>query len=84
MLVLLCCGFALRAQEGCVTGKVVEADSSEAVLIGATVKLLVDGEFVAGEVADFDGYFTICGLPDSGTYDLQVDYTGYATLNLIN
>lgn len=67
----------LSAQENCVTGKVVDAENSDQAMVGATVQLFVNEVFVAGELVDFDGNFWICGLPDTGMYDLQIDNTGY-------
>lgn len=69
----------LSAQENCVTGKVLAAENPGQAMVGAEIKLFVNEVFVASELVDFDGNFWMCGLPDTGIYDLQIDNTGYVT-----
>ena len=61
-------------------GKVTDAENGDP-LIGATVQLLKNGVFIQGEITDFDGNYFFSNI-DPGQYDLQIDYTGYASKKL--
>lgn len=55
-------------------GYILDGDTHE-TLIGATVKILQNGQLVRGAVSNYDGFFRLV-LP-SGDYDFEVQYTGY-------
>ncbi|MBK8556977.1 MAG: carboxypeptidase regulatory-like domain-containing protein [Lewinellaceae bacterium] len=55
-------------------------DESGEALIGATVKILQKDQLVKGCLADFDGHYHIALEP--GKYDVEVSYTGSATLRI--
>lgn len=70
----------LNAQNGSLTGVILDGDSKE-TLIGATVKLRGAAEFSAGAVSDLDGLFLIRNVPP-GKYSATVSYTGYEDILL--
>ncbi len=47
-------------------------DTLGAPLIGATLKILKNGEFVKGTITDFDGNYRVQIVP--GKYDLEIRY----------
>jgi Ca-activated chloride channel family protein len=59
-----------------ITGKVLDANTQEE-LIGASVKLIRNKELVRGTITDVSGDFRI--QVDSGTYNIECSYTGFAT-----
>lgn len=63
------------AESTILTGKVT--DESGEALIGATVKVLKDTNIVKGTITDYDGNYRIA--LDSGIYDVEFSYTGFAT-----
>jgi len=65
--------FAAYANTGNVSGKVIDAETSEA-LIGTTV--VVAGT-TTGTITDLDGNFTL--ELEEGEYNLKISYTGYLT-----
>lgn len=67
------------AQSGIISGALVDAKNSEAI-IGATIRL--DGGSV-GCVSDFDGKFILRNL-STGTHSLQVSFLGYQTKQIEN
>ncbi len=74
MLVALALPVAAFAQStGKLSGRVLDSETGEG-LPGATV-LIVGTQF--GTAADFDGNYTILGLP-VGEYDVQVSFVGYS------
>ncbi|MDX5481155.1 MAG: TonB-dependent receptor [Hymenobacteraceae bacterium] len=73
LLSLLCIAQAALAQGGAVTGRVVGADTEEA-LIGATV--LLEGTS-KGATTNTNGEFMIAGVP-AGRYNLRITYVGYS------
>jgi len=56
-----------------ITGTVKDSDGE--ALIGCTVALLLDGEYVAGTITDIDGVYSI-RVPD-GKFELLVSYIGF-------
>lgn len=68
---LLACSVAL-AQNGSISGKILDSDTKEG-LIGATV--VVDKTTLGG-ITDLDGKFLIKNVP-AGAYQLRVKYVGY-------
>ncbi len=58
------------------TGKVTDGGTGEE-LISASIVISKDGNFIQGDVTDFDGNFSI--RVDPGNYDLEISYTGYQT-----
>ena len=72
-MILLAFSFNVRAQNGKITGQVVDGKTGEE-LIGATV--LINGT-TNGSVTDLSGYYTI-SLPE-GTYALNVSYVSYTS-----
>ncbi|HOY05187.1 MAG TPA: von Willebrand factor type A domain-containing protein [Saprospiraceae bacterium] len=75
MLAGLCVsGFFLVQNNTVLQGTITGADAGEA-LPGANVSISRDSVFVKGVVADIDGHYTVSIEP--GTYDIEVNYTGY-------
>ena len=75
MLIALAFPVAAFAQStGKLSGRVLDSETGEG-LPGATI-LIVGTQF--GTAADFDGNYTILGLP-VGEYDVQVSFVGYQT-----
>ncbi|MCZ8216592.1 MAG: carboxypeptidase-like regulatory domain-containing protein, partial [Cyclobacteriaceae bacterium] len=68
---LLACSVAL-AQNGSISGKILDNDTKEG-LIGATV--VVDKTTLGG-ITDLDGKFLIKNVP-AGAYQLRIKYVGY-------
>ena len=72
---LLSTQFLLWAQNGSISGKVVDATTGEE-LIGATV--LITGTTI-GTITDFDGNFTLKNL-SPGTYNISISFVSYETV----
>ncbi len=72
LLLMLCIPGAALAQEGTLTGTVVDGETG-AALPGANV---VIDELQRGTAADGDGSFTLTDVP-AGTYTLGVSFIGY-------
>jgi len=62
------------AGKNVLTGQVIDAETGETI-IGATVKVTKNGEFIRGAITDVDGQYRV-PLP-AGKFDVQVGYTGY-------
>ena len=77
---LLLVGADLYAQRGILEGIITDAESS-AILPGATVQILRDGEqgTPRGAISRVDGSYQVKGLP-AGTYVVTVAYIGYAAV----
>lgn len=60
----------------CVRGILKDIDNEP--IIGATVKLMKDDEFIAGAASDLDGKFNICH-DVNGECVIQISYVGYRT-----
>ncbi len=56
-------------------GKVTEADSNEAVILG-NVALYQNGVIVTGVETDFDGNYCIKNI-EPGVYDVEASYVGF-------
>ncbi|MEM9935980.1 MAG: TonB-dependent receptor [Bacteroidota bacterium] len=69
-------GLALssHAQQGTIRGKVTDGESGE-VLLGATVRLLLDNDVTGGAYTDIEGSYSIKANP--GTYSLVVSYVSF-------
>lgn len=57
------------------TGQIM--DESRETLIGASVKVVQNGQFIRGGITDFDGNFKIPLAP--GSYAIEISYTGFKT-----
>ncbi len=66
----------LAAQTGTIRGKVVDGESGE-VLLGSTVRLLIDGQVRGGAYTDLEGNYTVQPNPPAGDYQLIVSYVSY-------
>ena len=58
------------------SGKVIDVADEEGGLPFAAVSLIRDGAFVQGTTTDLSGNYFFSNI-DPGTYDLEVNYTGY-------
>jgi outer membrane receptor protein involved in Fe transport len=65
---------SLHAQNCVIAGKIVDKQNGEA-LIGATIQAFQNGNQIGGNVADFDGNYTL-EIP-AGSYKIEFSYTGY-------
>ena len=74
LVLLLFSAFTAFAQTA-LKGTITDAQTGEPLLF-ATVQLLKNGAFYQGAQTDLDGNYRFANI-DPGTYDLQVDYTGY-------
>ena len=61
-------------------GKVTDPDTGDELPF-ATVQLYKDGAFTQGATTDLEGNYYFANI-DPGTYDIQVDYTGYQPMKL--
>jgi len=75
IIVFLLSGATLQAQSGKIVGKILDAETGEA-LIGATVGIKGTTK---GAIADIDGNYLMLNV-SPGTYVLEARYIGYATL----
>ncbi len=65
--------------QGTLRGTVKEAATGEPIIM-ANVVVKQDGQMVGGATTDFDGMYTIKGLP-VGKYDMEVSYIGYQPIH---
>ena len=79
LFLLVATTFTLSAQTA-LQGKATDGETGEG-LISATVQLFKGGAFYQGAITDFDGNYFFANI-DPGTYDIQVDYTGYSPKKL--
>jgi len=63
-------------------GTVTDADTGEAILFGNVV-VFRNGEVIAGTITDFDGNYSITGLP-GGSIDVEFQYVGYSSTRIEN
>lgn len=75
LLMIFCCSLATRAQTGNLHGTI--SDENGIYVPGANVTL---ENTQKGAVSDFDGVFTILGVPE-GSYTLNISYLGYARVS---
>jgi len=80
VVAFLCAPAPSLSQNGCVAGRVVDAETGEA-LPGATVRLVGSGASQPGAVADRAGEFMISTVPP-GDYDVAVTFLSYGPVNL--
>ncbi|MEM9261830.1 MAG: carboxypeptidase regulatory-like domain-containing protein, partial [Bacteroidota bacterium] len=80
LFLLIFAAFSVYAQTA-LSGKVIDVDSNNDPLPFATVQIFKDGAFYQGATTDLDGNYYFSNV-DPGTYDLQVDYTGYPPTKL--
>lgn len=71
---LLVLGITLQGQAGILNGVITDKQTGE-TLIGATVSVLADGNFVTGTTTDFDGSFSID--LEEGNYAVEVSYVSF-------
>jgi outer membrane receptor protein involved in Fe transport len=70
------------AQSGTLKGKVLDAETGEAIPF-ANVSILEGGSTVSGGMTDFEGTYQIKPVP-AGKYDVKATYVGYAPLQYNN
>jgi hypothetical protein len=70
----------LYAQQGSIKGKVIDAESGEAIPF-ANVVVELNGTQVGGGVSDFDGNYTIKPVR-AGTYTVKGSYVGYNSIQV--
>ncbi|MCP9235969.1 TonB-dependent receptor [Lewinella sp. JB7] len=77
---LLVCAFLfvslLATAQTALAGKVADVDAGGEPLAFAAVSLLRGGSFVQGTTTDLSGNYFFSNI-DPGTYDVEVNYTGY-------
>lgn len=74
-VILVLSAFAMAAQTGVLSGKVIDKSSGE-TLIGASVVVQKDGAQITGTTTDFDGNYALD--VEAGVYDLVVSYVSYS------
>ncbi|MCC6463682.1 MAG: carboxypeptidase regulatory-like domain-containing protein [Saprospiraceae bacterium] len=57
-------------------GQVLDSDGEQ--LIGVSIKVLKNGQFLRGAITDFEGNYRI--PVDPGVYTLEFNYAGFSTL----
>ncbi|MBK8425739.1 MAG: von Willebrand factor type A domain-containing protein [Lewinellaceae bacterium] len=77
MLAGLCTSALLLVQNNTVLQGTITEESTGEALIGASVKILKGTDLIKGVVTDYNGHYRL--QIDPGTYDIEVDYTGYTT-----
>ncbi|MEM9528249.1 MAG: TonB-dependent receptor, partial [Bacteroidota bacterium] len=80
LFLLIFAAFSVYAQTA-LSGKVIDVDNNNDPLPLATVQIFKEGAFYQGATTDLDGNYYFSNV-DPGTYDLQVDYTGYPPTKL--
>lgn len=61
-------------------GKVTDAETGEPILFGDVI-LYKGGSFLTGAPTDIDGFYNFANM-DPGTYDVEVQYSGYKTTRM--
>lgn len=79
MLSGLCTSAYLFVQTATTTLQGTITDDTGITLIGANIHITKGGQTIKGVVSDIDGKYKVELLPD--TYDVEVTYTGYGTVN---
>ena len=80
-LIVTCLFIGFLNTDTTVQGTITDATTGDKVF-AATVQFFQAGELIAGTTTNSDGFFRLFIEP--GTYDIQVDYTGYPTKMLYN
>lgn len=80
-IILITINVANAQNNGSIWGKVIDAESGEA-LPGANVSINY-GSMILGASTDLDGYYKISPVPP-GTYNLRISYAGYGKKELSN
>lgn len=80
ILFILFASAALYAQSGALKGKVLDAESGEAVPF-ANIVVELNGNQIGGTVSDFDGNYTIKPI-SAGKYNVKASYIGYKSLQI--
>jgi outer membrane receptor protein involved in Fe transport len=65
-----------------IEGKLTDTNTGETIIFGA-VKLYRGGVFISGAESDLDGNYFFSNV-QPGTYDIEVEYVGYATQRQTN
>ncbi|HBX84201.1 MAG: hypothetical protein A2W97_08595 [Bacteroidetes bacterium GWE2_40_63] len=68
------------AQSGALKGKVLDAETGEAIPF-ANVVVELNGNMVGGGVSDFDGNYTVKPIP-AGRFTVKASYVGYNSLQI--
>ena len=76
LICLLLVSFGCVVAQTALSGKVTDVDSGNEALSFAAVSLYQDDAFVQGTTTDLSGNYFFSNI-DPGTYDIEVDYTGY-------
>ncbi len=77
MLAGMCTSALLLVHNNTVLQGTITEESTGETLIGAAVKIFKGPDLIKGVVTDYNGHYRI--EIDPGTYDVEVDYTGYTT-----
>ncbi len=77
LVAFLTCSLGLQAQNGRLSGVVVDSATGE-FLTGAAVRVIAKDKLKGGAVADERGEFTITQLKP-GVYDIKISFVGYAS-----
>lgn len=82
ILSMIILGFVVGSAQTTIEGKVTDANTGETIISGV-VKIFKNGVLVSSAETDIDGnYFASNVQP--GTYDIEVEYVGYATQRQTN
>jgi len=71
---------SLLFSQGSIRGKIVDEDGNPMPYCNIALKT---NQIIDGTMSDLDGWFNFKGL-NSGTYALEVSFTGYHTQNIVN
>lgn len=80
ILFILFAGGGLYAQSGSLKGKILDAESGEAIPF-ANIVVELNGNQIGGGVSDFDGNYTIKPIA-AGKYTVKASYVGYKSLQM--
>ncbi len=82
ILGILFLGFTGASAQTTIEGKVTDTETGETIIFGA-VKLFRGGVFMSGAETDVDGNYFFSNV-QPGTYNMEVEYVGYAVQRLTN
>lgn len=71
---------SLFAQNGAIKGKILDAETGEAIPF-ANIVVEQNGNQIGGGVSDFDGYYTVKPVP-AGRFTVKASYVGYNTMQI--